>query len=97
MGRRCCRRSNWASRSRSLQHFDLDEVAETGLTSHFDFEVDVVDVDSYWVVLACITIFSVNFPIVSLLAPKTEREDKLGHLPTQFDLDMATHQDKSLG
>ena len=40
---------------------------------HFDFEVDVVDVDSYWVVLACITIFSVNFPIVSLLGPKTER------------------------
>ena len=27
---------------------------------------------------------------VSLLAPKTDREDKLGHPPTRFDLDMAT-------
>ena len=34
---------------------------------------------------------------VSLLAPKTEREDKLEHPLIQLDLDMATHQDKSLG
>ena len=59
-------------------------------------EFDVVDVDCYWVVLACITIFSVNFPIVSLRAPMTKRKDTLGHLPTKFGLDMATHQGKSL-
>ena len=52
-------------------------------------EVDVVDVDCYWVVLACITIFSVNFPIVSLLAPKTEREGKIGYPTNRIDLDMA--------
>ena len=56
---------------------------------HFDFEVDVVDVDSYWVVLACITIFSVNFLIVSLLAPKTDREGEVGHPTNRIDLDMA--------
>ena len=59
-------------------------------------EVDVVDVDVYWVMLVCITIFSVNFPIVSLRAPMTKRKDTLGHPPTKFGLDMATHQGKSL-
>ena len=59
-------------------------------------EVDVVDVDSYWVVLACIRIFSVNFPIVSLCVPMTNRKDTLGHLLPKFGLDMANHPGNSL-
>ena len=31
-----------------------------------------------------------NISIVSLLAPKTDKEDKLGYPSNQFDLDMAT-------
>ena len=56
---------------------------------HFDFEVDVVDVDSYWVVLACITIFSVNFPIVSLRALCRLIQSTTGPITTKIYPDMA--------
>lgn len=39
---------------------------------------------------------AVKFNVVSLHAPVTKRKDTLGHAPTKFGLDMATHQGKSL-
>ena len=51
---------------------------------HFDFEVvDVVKETGP----AEAAVY--NISIVSLLAPKTDREGKLGHPSNQFDLDMA--------
>ena len=54
-----------------------------------DVELDVVDVDCYWVVLVCIMIFSVNFPIVSLQALCRLIQSTTGPITTKIYPDMA--------